>query len=443
MKRLISYIQNGRKSFLAIAGIIIIIFAVSFAVVVRKKASSDISSHLFKVRKMDLNIIVSEEGVLQAKESEKISPDIDAEAKIISLVDEGAYVKKGAVLVELDKTGLQAKIDSLKLELISVMAELTMAEEELKKYEQGVYPQTIKELDFAIEKALAKLEKAKEEMPKETNSSVYSKSEIRDAQINVDEAQMNYEKAALDKKNFEEFTHNKNLLERKTAVETARQKYESKIKQLKDYEQQLTKMTLIAPCDGLVIYGGTDQSRRGRLDEVTIKVGATVYKGQTVITLPNVTKMQVQARIHEVDIQKIKEKQEVHITIDAFPGLALTGRVAQIGALARERDWRSQGVKVFDVTIDIDGVNEKLRPGMTAKVDIKVETIKDALAIPIESVFDDPETKTKYCFVMENGLPVKRVIEIGASDDNFVEVKSGINEGEMVYQYDVSGEIKI
>jgi multidrug efflux pump subunit AcrA (membrane-fusion protein) len=70
-------------------------------------------------------------------------------------------------------------------------------------------------------------------------------------------------------------------------------------------------------------------------------------------------------------------------------------------------------------------------------VDINIGTVKSIFAVPIECVFDDPETKTKYCFVMENGAPVKRIIELGASDDDFVEVKSGLKEGEMVYQYDI------
>ena len=435
--------RNGKKRIFAVTGMLMIPVVAITIVVARKKASSDISHQLYTARRMDLSIVVAEEGVLQAKESEKIIPNIDAEAKIISVVDEGDYVKKDSVLVELDKTGLESKLEMLELELISAEADLNIAEEEVRKYEQGEYPQKIKELEFAIEKAQAQLDKAKEEMPKETNSGVYSKSEIRDAQIKVNEAQMTLDKAVLDKKIFDDFTHKKNLLERKTDSDTARQKYQSKVKQKKEYEEQLTKMTLVAPCDGLVIYGGGGDNRRYRGEEVVIKVGALVYKGQVVITLPNVSLMQVQARIHEVDIEKIKDKLEVSIAIDAFPDLALKGKVAQIGALAHDRDWRSQGVKVFDVTIDISDKDERLRPGMTAKVEIKVGTLKKVIAIPIESVFDDPETKTKYCFVMESGGPAKRIIELGASDDNFVEVKTGIEEGEMVYQYDVGEEMNL
>jgi HlyD family secretion protein len=440
MTRLKSYFSKNGKKRIYLSVVFIAAIAIILVAVFLNKASSNPSRHPFVVKRMDINIVVTEEGVLQAKESEKIIPNIDAEAKIISVVDEGAYVKKDSILVELDKTGLQTKLDSLSLEMISAEAELNIADEEVKKYEQGEYPQKIKELEFAIEKAQAQLDKAKEEMPKETNSNVYSKSEIRDAQIKVNEAQMTLDKAIMDKQIFIDFTHKKNMLEKKTDADTARQKYQSKLTQQKDYQEQLTKMTLVAPCDGLVIYGGGGDSRRYRGEEVVIKVGALVYKGQVVITLPNVSLMQVQARIHEVDIQKIKDKQPVSIRIDAFPDLSLTGKVESIGALAHDRDWRTQGVKVFDVTIDIDGNNEKLRPGMTAKVSIKVNEIKNVLAIPIECVFDDPETKTKYCFVLEGETPVKRVIELGASDDNFVEVKSGLVEGEMVYQYDVSEE---
>ena len=432
-----------KKRMIIIAGSIVVIVIASAAVMLRNRASNDPSYLLSRVREMTLEIVVTEQGVLQARESEKIIPEIDSQAKIISVIDEGEYVKKGQKLVELDKSGIEARLESLELELISAKADLDIAEEEVKKYQKGEYPQKIKELDFAIEKAKAKLDKARAEMPEETNSDIYSESEIRDAQITVDEAEMNLEKAKLDRAIYEEYTHKKNTLEKKTKAYTTRQKYESKIEQQEDLIEQLDKMILCAPINGLVIYGDGGQRRRWRGSEETIKVGVIVYKGQVIITLPNVSKMQVQARVHEVDIHKIEEKQKVNIHIDAFPDMVLTGEVKRIGALAHDRDWRTQGVKVFDVIIDIDGVHEKLRPGMTAKVDIQVDTIKDVLAIPIEAVFEDPEKNEKYCFVREGGRPMKRVIELGASDDNFVVVNTGLKKGEMVYQYDVGEELNL
>ncbi len=444
MSALSGLLLNGRKKrivvFASLAGVIIIMLVI---VGLRTRASNDPSRQLYKVRKMTIRVVVTEEGVLKAKESEKIIPDIDSEAKIISVVEEGEYVEEGEKLVELDKSGIEARLESLDLELISAKADMDIAEEEVKKYEKGEYPQKIKELDFAIEKAKAKLAKAEDEMPKETNSGIYSTSEIRDAQITRDEAAMNLEKAQLDRRIYEEYTHKKNVLEKKTKANTARKKYESKVQQRSDLIAQLDKMVLRAPCPGLVIYGGGGERRRWRDQELTIKVGALVYKGQVIITLPNVSKMQVQARVHEVDIEKIKEGQPVNIRIDAFPDMALTGEVEQIGALAHDRDWRTQGVKVFDVTIDIDGTHKKLRPGMTAKADIQVETIKDALAIPIEAVFEDPEKNEKYCFVKEAGRPGKRVIELGKSDENFVVVKKGLSAGELVYQYNVAHELNL
>jgi RND family efflux transporter MFP subunit len=434
---------NGRRRFVLLSLVFVLIVAAILFSMLRGSGFQDPATTLYRVKKMDLNIIVTEEGVLQAKESEKIVADIDSEAKILSIEDEGQYVKKGTKLVELDSSGITSRLESLELELITSKADMQIAEEEVKKYLQGEHPQKLKELSFAVEKAKAKWEKAKDEMPKETNSGIYSKSEIRDAEITVEEARMNYEKAELDETIYKEYTHRKDLLEKQTKADTARQKHESKQQQKKDLVEQLGKMVLSAPCDGLVVYGGERGGRSRRGDDEPLRVGSVVYKGQVIITLPNVSKMQATARIHEVDIHKIEEEQPVNIRIDAFPEMRLTGEVATIGALAHDRDWRTRGVKVFDVTIDIDGQHEKLRPGMTAKVDIHVKTVKGRLAMPIEAVFEDPEENEKYCFVRENGEPTKRVLKLGSSDENFVVVEEGLKEGDLLYQYDVGEELNL
>jgi len=439
-------LNGGKKRIVAFASVAAVILIVAVVVGFRAKISSDASHLLFKVRKMDLQIIVSEEGVLKAKESEKISPDIDAEAKIISIVDEGEYVEESDKLVELDSSGIESRLETLELELITTKADLDISQEEVRKYEQGEYPQRIKELDFAIVKAQARLDKAEDEMPKEMDSNIYSKSELTEARINLDEAKMNLTKAKLDRKIFEEFTHKKNLLEKRTRAESAKKKYESKQDKREEYIDQLSKMVLKAPCPGLVVYGNGSaggRGRRGSNDEDSIKVGATIYKNQVIITLPNISKMQVEAKVHEGDIQKIKADLRVTIQINAFSDLSLRGKVTHIGALAHDRDWRTQGVKVFDVIIDIDGEYQRLRPGMTAKVDIQAETIKDALTIPIEAVFEDPEKGEKYCFVKEGGVPKKRIIQLGKSNDNYVVVSKGLKENELVYQYDVAAELNL
>ena len=167
MKSIKSIMVNGRKrKILAFVSVAVVVVAVTAAFLLRGSALDDPASKLFEARKMDLRIVVTEAGVLQAKESEKIIPDIDSEAKIIKIVDEGIYVSKGTELVELDKTGIEAALKSLEIELISAKADLDIADEEVKKYVKGEYPQQLEELDFAIEKAEAKLDKARMRCPK-------------------------------------------------------------------------------------------------------------------------------------------------------------------------------------------------------------------------------------------------------------------------------------
>ena len=171
---------------------------------------------------------------------------------------------------------------------------------------------------------------------------------------------MNLAKARLDKSLFVDYTPQEEPPRETDQSQHGKREVRLEGDEKETLERQLKKMMLIAPCDGLVVYETGGGRRRG--EETEIKVGATVYKGQTIIILPNVSRMQVLARIHEVDIHKIKDGQKVNIKIDAFPDMKLTGTVLTIGALAKDRDWRTSGVKVFDVTIDIDGEHQKLRP---------------------------------------------------------------------------------
>ncbi len=436
------FLNTGKPKLIYFSIGIVLVFSIAY-VVIRLNRHSGERDTIYNVKKGDLKIIITEEGVLKAKESVNIKADIPSESKIVWIEEQGKYVKKGDRLVELDKTELEDYLDALDLDLIKAKANLKTAEEDQRKYIEAEYPQKIKELEFKIEKAEAQLEKAEEQLPSKEEieeglkEGIYSKSEIRDAELAVREAKMNLETAKLDLELFKEYTDPKNRLDKETVVNTAKATLKKMEERKKTAEEQLAKMVMVAPCDGLVIYGGPERYRwvRSSSDE-EIKVGARVYKGQTIITLPDVSKMQVAIKIHETDIHKIDEDLKAVIRIEAFPDMVLTGKVTSISALAREREgWRSQGVKIFDVDIDVDGEQKDLRPGMTAKVDVFIDEIRKVLCIPLESVFESEDGKTKYCYVKENGKPEKRVIEIGASNNNYVIVTKGLKAGEDIYQY--------
>lgn len=425
---------NGRRVlFFSVGGALVV--ALVLAVVLMTRVRGATSRGLYTVDKGTLRIVVTEDGVLAAKESEKVVADIEAQAKIVWMVDEGSFVTKGTKLVELDKTQLEDFLESLELDLITLKANYDSADGKLEVL-KAEGPQNLEKLNFEVSKAEAREEKAVAQLPSDEYRDVYSESELRDAQIAVDEAKMNLESAKLALELYRDYTYPQSLRDAEAGLEKAKRLYESQVAKEKEVRAQLEKMELVAPSDGLVIYGDSNRNPWRRNQDEEIKVGANVYKGQTVITLPNVTMMQAQINVHESDFPKIKKGLPATVRVLASKQ-EFKGTVDMISALARERDgWRSQGVKVFDVKVDIEGRHERLRPGLTARVDILVDEIKDALLMPVEAVFVDPGTNKRYCYVHTASGYEKRFVTLGRSNNSYVIVDDGLKRGEQIYQYD-------
>ncbi|MBN1918578.1 MAG: hypothetical protein JW889_11775 [Verrucomicrobia bacterium] len=424
----------------SVGGALVVVLALSAFFYGRAKRAG--SGALYTVREGTLRIVITEDGTLEAQESEKVVADIEAQAKIVWVIDQGTFVTKGTKLVELDKTQLEDVLESLDLDLITLEANYESAKGRLNVL-KAEGPQQLAKLKFEIEKATARRDKAMAQKPAQDKAHLYSASELRDAQIAVDEAKMSLASAELALDLYENYTHPQNLSEAAAELERSERIYMSKREKHKTVTEQLEKMELVAPSDGLVIYGDPAGSRR-RWDsqEEEIKVGANVFKGQVVITLPNVTKMQVGIKIHEMDFLKVQKGQPAVIRVHAFPDEEFTGSIDSIGVLAYERDsWRSQGVKVFDAVVKIDGAQRRLRPGMMARVDVRVAEVPNVLLVPVEAVFVEPGKNETSCYVKTASGPDRRPVKLGQSNNTYVIVLEGLKEGDVIYQYDPTTKI--
>jgi HlyD family secretion protein len=171
----------------------------------------------------------------------------------------------------------------------------------------------------------------------------------------------------------------------------------------------------------MVYYGGEER----------IREGATVRERQAIITIPDMTRMSVIVKIHESYIKKVKKGQKARITVDAFADKTLTGEVTRVGVLPDSQNrWMNPDLKVYGVTVAIDGTHDWVKPGMSAKVEIMVERLEDVIFIPVQAVsFNDGK---QVCYVAGGFKPQQRVVEVGGFTDEFIEIKSGLKEGERV-----------
>lgn len=218
------------------------------------------------------------------------------------------------------------------------------------------------------------------------------------------------------------------IAQAKAKMASAQARYKIEEKRISDYEEQVEFCVMVAERAGLVVYGGEG---RGYWNEEPIKEGATIRERQTIITIPDMTTMAVKVNIHESDIKKIVVGLRARIRMDAFPDQKLEGEVTKVAVLPNaENRWMNPDLKVYETTIRIEGVYEWLKPGMSAEAEILIERLDDTLYIPLQSVV--PRGKELVCFVIENGVPVPRVVEAGGITIEYITILSGLKKGEKV-----------
>jgi multidrug resistance efflux pump len=217
-----------------------------------------------------------------------------------------------------------------------------------------------------------------------------------------------------------------------SALATAEQKYNLEKNQLADMEEQLAKCVIRAERPGLVVYGSSSDSNPfRRQNEEPILEGTTVRERQKIITIPDMTKMGVKVSIHESAVQKIAPGQKVRMRIDAFPDRLLEGTVDRVSVLPDSANmFMNPDLKVYPTTLRIDGVFDWLRPGMSAQTEILITTVHDVVYVPIQAVSYHGDDQV--VFVNRNGAVSRRVVTVGSFTEEFIEIKSGLAEGEEV-----------
>jgi HlyD family secretion protein len=194
---------------------------------------------------------------------------------------------------------------------------------------------------------------------------------------------------------------------------------------LSKLEKQLTACIIKAPAPGQVVYWSSTE----RWVRIKIEQGAEIPEGYRIITIPDSSEMKVEVKIHETWIDKIEPNQPAEITVEAFPDKVFKGRVLKKAPLADAEDWLNPDLKVYSTDVGIEGTHDFLKTGMTGKVKIIIDELDDVLYVPIQSVVTVEDKK--YCY-LAGGADEKKEVETGLFNDNFVEIKTGLTQGEEV-----------
>ena len=273
--------------------------------------------------------MVNATGKIQPEVEVKISPEVAGE--IIELtVREGASVKKGDLLVRIKPDNYRYQVEQQEANLVAAKATAVQAKAQLQKAKDDLK----RTEDLFIKKLL-------------------SESDYNAAKTTVEVAEANHDNALAQ------------IL-----------RTEGLLSQSRD---QLSKTAISSPTDGSV------SSLTSEVGERVVSTGS--FAGTEIMRVANLDDMEVRVNVNENDVVNVKVGDKARITIDAYPGRKFVGTVKEIASAAKTTGQNTQEeVTNFQVKIRIADKDVRLRPGMSANVDIETKTVEDVVAVPIQSV---------------------------------------------------------
>lgn len=455
--------------------------ALLIAIFFMSRGGDDIDSLNHTVERGDFVISIVEGGTLEAVNEVVVKNTIDGDSRIIWLIPEGTYVKKGDLLVEFDTGEAEKNVEEQRVKFEARQAALVKAENDLV-ITRSTAESDISEAKLAVEFATMDLEKFED---------LERVHKVREAELKIDTAeealklaQQRYEwsvklsekgfetktqvdrdklDVSLKSKEFETAKSNHRMLEtfdlkkeyaefvsnKKEAIanlERVKKQVDSKVAQdeanvnsakitLKLTEESLAKRLeqlkatkVKAPQDGLVIYA-KPRSRWG--DEPQIAEGSTIRNRASLISIPDVSSMKVSVKIHESMISQVKKGQKAYIVLDSLPDQRFNGEVTKVAILPdSNRSWSNPDLKVYSTEVTIAETIEGVKPGVSAKVEIVIEELSDVLTVPIQAVTTiDGE---QVCFRNNGGDPEPIPVEVGKFNTKYIEIRSGLEVGDEV-----------
>jgi hypothetical protein len=207
----------------------------------------------------------------------------------------------------------------------------------------------------------------------------------------------------------------------------------SKMGEQKDaLNKQIISLDIKSPVDGTFYW----RERRMYSNEVEIAVGAELYPSQAIAEIPDVSSYKVVLRVPESFKGLIKVGNRAIIRPAINPGVSLPGKIIDISATpSRRHEWDTSSPLCFKVTVTSDKTEkiEGFTPKMSMNVDLIIDEIKSALALPVEAV--EAKNGGHWCRVLVEGPKPRwedRKLKIGVITSDCVEILSGIKEGDKV-----------
>lgn len=379
------------------------------------------------VQKGDLIELVSAPGQLQAKNKVSISAKVSA--RIVALpFDEGAAVKQGQTIIQLDSKDLEAQLKAAEARHRAQGAEIEVGEARLGAQQAQ------------IESAKVQLADAERDLRRQLEllgTKDISQSVVDQAQAKADQfkAQLNAAVSSL-------AAEKANLSVQRHQLEAA----EAEIARARD---NLSYTTITSPIDGTVI------RLNAKVGELVV-TGTMNNAGTVIMEVADLSQMLVNTRVDEANVSAVEIGQKAAVRLQAYPDQQFEGTVQTIGLANIEAPGQSllsqqstDMAKTYKVEILLKNAGRRVFSGLTADVDIETRKHHDVIRIPSQAVMgreidslptairDKPEidkskTSATVVYRFDGGKAITVPVKVGPSDNTHTVIEAGLNVGDRI-----------
>jgi multidrug resistance efflux pump len=320
---------------------------------------------------------------------------------IQDLIPEGTVVDSGDWIATLDRSEADNSLKDIMDNLEQQESEYTRVKLDTTMTLRQLRDELIN-LRFAMEEAEITLEQSQYEPP----------ATIRQEEINLEKATRAFEQA--------EQNYTLRVQQARAEMREAEINLERERRTMQEMQSVLSKFDVMAPASGMVIYkrdwDGTKRTAGAEINPWDLAVA----------TLPDLSTMISMTYVNEIDISKIKSRQQVRVGVDAFPEKSFTGIVTEVANVGQQLP--NTDAKVFEVKIELNENDTILRPSMTTSNEIITKVLDSVLFVPLEAVHANDSVTFVYTRQKE-----KQIVVLGESNENHIIVEMGLKRGEPVY----------
>lgn len=433
-------LSGGRKRGLLAVGAVAAI--VSAALLIRTAGSSrengPIRTHT--VMRGDLIVTVTEQGVLESSDNMEIKCRVRGESTVTWVIESGTEVKPGDELVRLDTLAIEDAIAERtkyahwsRSSAERSAADVVRAELAISEYLEGRYRTQLMTLEKDMTLAMSNERTAQNMLAHAqmmAERGYVSGYDVQDKTFARTRAELNVDVTKTRIDVLERFTKAMELETLKGDLEATRARHAANVERAKmdaarrDLAvEELGHCVMKAERAGMVIYPSLAAWKK----TPDIEEGATVHRDQTLLLMPDLSKMQVKIGIHESLVDRIRPGLAARVTL---PDRTLEGEVSSVASVARPAGWWTGNVVKYDTIVKLPLV-PGLKPGMSADVEVTIERHENVLTIPTDAVLDT--WQGGFCWIRtSDGVNQRCRVQLGDIGDTSIVVRAGLQEGDQV-----------